>query len=115
MLDELLASFSNSGPAAKSLVKRLLQRVGKTGQVRTDPKFEDARGLNVRELRYLQRRLSPVEAEALLADYEAGRRVGELARVHGIHRTTVSAQVARASKTRGNASRTGARVAARNP
>jgi hypothetical protein len=39
-----------------------------------------------------------------------------LARVYGIHRSTVSAHVARASNTRGNASRTGVRrVAARNP
>lgn len=49
----------------------------------------------------MQRRLSPPEIEALLADYEAGERVGELARVYGIHRTTVSALVARAGKTRG--------------
>ncbi|HUZ01435.1 MAG TPA: hypothetical protein VMU89_13885 [Thermomicrobiaceae bacterium] len=63
--------------------------------------FEDARGPNVRELRHVQRRLSPAEVEALVADYEAGGRVGELARVYGIHRTTVSAHVARAGKTRG--------------
>lgn len=63
--------------------------------------FEDARGPNVRELRCVQRRLSPSEIEALVADYEAGGRVGELARVYGIHRTTVSAHVARAVKTRG--------------
>jgi hypothetical protein len=69
--------------------------------VRTDPRFEDARGPNVRELRCIQRRLSPVEVEALIAGYEAGGRVGELANVYGIHRTTVSAHVARAGKTRG--------------
>jgi hypothetical protein len=116
LLVDLRRQFSNSSPAAKSLVKRLLQRVGRTDQMRTDPKFEDARGPNVRELRQVQRRLSPVEVEALLADYEAGRHVGELARVYGIHRSTVSAHAARASNTRGNASRTGARrVAARNP
>jgi hypothetical protein len=63
--------------------------------------FEDARGPNVRELRHVQRRLSRPEIEALVADYEAGQRVGELARVYGIHRTTVSAHVARAGKTRG--------------
>jgi site-specific DNA recombinase len=88
--------FSNSSPAAKSLVKR----VGKTDEVRTDPRFEDARGPNVRELRCVQRRLSTVEIEALIADYEAGGRVSELAQVYGIHRTTVSAHVARAGKTR---------------
>jgi hypothetical protein len=82
-------------------VKRLLRRVGKTDQARTDPKFEDARGPNVRELRCVLRRLSAHEVEALLADYEAGGRVGELAKVYGIHRTTVSAHVARAGKTRG--------------
>jgi hypothetical protein len=37
----------------------------------------------------------------MVADHEAGGRVGELARVYGIHRTTVSAHVARAGKTRG--------------
>ncbi len=45
-------------------------------------------------MRCVQRRLSPVEVEALIADYEAGGRVGELATVYGIHRTTVSAHVA---------------------
>jgi hypothetical protein len=59
--------------------------------VRTDPKFEDARGPNIRELRCIQRRLSPAEVEALIADYGGGGRVGELARIDGIHRTTVSA------------------------
>jgi hypothetical protein len=98
---DLRRQFSNSSPAAKSPVKRLLQRVGKIGEVRTDPVFADARGPNVRELRCVQRRLSPLEMEALVADYEGGGRVGELARVYGIHRTTVSAHVARAGKTRG--------------
>lgn len=55
----------------------------------------------MRELRCVQRRLSQLEVKALLADYEAGERVGELARVYGVHRTTVSAHVARAGKTRG--------------
>jgi hypothetical protein len=95
---DLRRQFSNSSPTTKSLVKRLLQRVGKTGQVRTDPKFEDARGPDVRQLRCVQRRLSPAEVEALLADYDAGGWVGELAKVYGIHRTTVSAHVARAGK-----------------
>jgi DNA-binding CsgD family transcriptional regulator len=69
--------------------------------VRTDPKFEDARGPNIRELRRIQRRLSPAEVEVLIADYEGGGRVGELARIYGIHRTTVSAHMSRAGKTRG--------------
>ena len=68
--------------------------------MRADPVFEDARDPNVRELSHVQRRLSRPEIEALVADYEAGGRVGELARVYGIHRTTVSAHVARAGKTR---------------
>jgi Helix-turn-helix domain len=55
----------------------------------------------VRELRCVQRPLSQLEIKALLADYEAGERVGELARAYGHHRTTVSAHVARAGKTRG--------------
>jgi hypothetical protein len=97
---DLRRRFSNVTPTAKSLVKRLLQRIGKTGQVRTDPKFEDARGPNVRELRCVQRRLSPAEVEGLLADYEAGGWVGELPRTYGIHRTTVSAHIARTGKTR---------------
>ncbi len=62
--------------------------------------FEDARGPNVRELRQAQHRLSPVELEALIADYEAGARVGELAKAYGLHRTTVTRQIARAGKTR---------------
>ncbi len=62
--------------------------------------FEDARGPNVRVLRQAQRRLSPTELETLIAEYEAGARVCELARVYGIHRTTVARHVARAGKTR---------------
>lgn len=52
------------------------------------------------EPRQAQRRLSPAELEALIADYEAGGRVGGLAKVYGLHRTTVAAHVARAGKTR---------------
>ena len=76
--------------------------------MRTDPKFEDARGPNIRELRCIQRRLSPAEVEALIADYEGGGRVGEPARIYGIHRTTVSAHMSRAGKTPGEL--TGAQV-----
>ena len=70
---DLRRESSNVTPAAKSVVKRLLRRVGKTDQARTDPKFEDARSPNVRELRCVQRRLSAHEVEALRADCE-GRR-----------------------------------------
>jgi len=62
--------------------------------------FEDARGPNVRVLRQAQRRLSPTELEALIAEYEAGARVCELAKVYDLHRTTVARHVARAGKTR---------------
>jgi transposase-like protein len=76
--------------------------------LRTDAVFEDTRGPNVRELCSVQRRLSQPEIEALVADYEAGERVRELARIYGIHRTTVLAHVARAGKARGQL--TGPRV-----
>jgi len=95
--------FSNSAPSAKSLVRRLLRRIGKGGKVAQESPvtvFEDARGPNVRELRQAQRRLPPAELEALIADYEAGGRVGELAKVYRLHRTTVARHVARAGKTR---------------
>ena len=62
--------------------------------------FEDARGPNVRELRQAQRRLSSAELKVLIADYEPGDRVGELAKVYRLHRTTVARHVARAGKTR---------------
>ncbi len=108
---DLRREFSNSGPSAKSFctrwdavgVKQLLRWVGEGGQVAQEPPvtvFEDARGPNVRELRQAQHRLSPVELEALIADYEAGARVGELAKAYGLHRTTVTRQIARAGKTR---------------
>lgn len=61
--------------------------------------FEDARGPSVRVLRHAQRRLSAAELEALIAKYEAGR-VCELAKVHGLHRTTVAKHIARAGKAR---------------
>lgn len=62
--------------------------------------FEDARGPNVRVLRQVQRRLTPTELETLIAEYEAGARVCELAKVYDLHRTTVARHVARAFKTR---------------
>jgi predicted DNA-binding protein (UPF0251 family) len=62
--------------------------------------FEDARGPNVRALRQEQRRLSPPELEALIAEYQAGAGVCELAKVYDLHRTTVARHVARAGKTR---------------
>jgi hypothetical protein len=61
---------------------------------------EDARVPNPRELLHVQRRLSQPKIESLVAGYEAGGRVGELAPIYGIHCTTVSAHVARAGKTR---------------
>jgi DNA-binding transcriptional regulator LsrR (DeoR family) len=54
----------------------------------------------VRVLRQAQRRLSSAELEALIAEYEAGARVCELAKVYDLHRTTVAQHVARAGKTR---------------
>lgn len=81
---DLRRQFSNVPSAAKFLVVRLLQRVGKTDQVGTNPVFEDARGPNVREIRCAQRRLSRPEVEALVADYDAGGRVRELAQIYGI-------------------------------
>ena len=62
--------------------------------------FEDARGPNVRVLRQVQRRLAAAELEALIAEYEAGARVGELAKVYELHRATVARHVGRAGKTR---------------
>ena len=62
--------------------------------------FEAARGPNVRVLRQAQRRLSPAELETLIAEYEAGARVCELAKVYELHRTTVARHVARAGKPR---------------
>jgi len=60
--------------------------------------FEDSRGPNVRVLRREQRWLSAAEMEALIAAYEAGARVCELAQVYGLHRTTVSRHIFRAGK-----------------
>ncbi|MGH2904757.1 MAG: hypothetical protein ACRDK7_14420 [Solirubrobacteraceae bacterium] len=100
---DLRREFSNSGSSAKSLLKRLRRRVGKLGKVAQESPvtvFEDARGPNVRELRQVQPRLSPAELKALIGDYEAGGRVGELAKVYGLDRTTVAGHVARAGKTR---------------
>ncbi len=62
--------------------------------------FEDARGPNVRVLRQVQRRLASAELATLIAEYEAGARVGELAKVYRLHRTTVARHVAGAGKTR---------------
>jgi hypothetical protein len=112
---DLRREFSNSGPSAKSLVKRLLRRVGKgrnAAQEAPVTVFKDARGPNVRMLRQAQRRLSPAELEALIAEYEAGARVCELAKVYDLHRTTVAKHVARAGKTRPGM--TGARLMRRS-
>jgi hypothetical protein len=59
---DLRRRFPNVALAAKSLVRRLLGRVGKAEQVRTTPKCEAARGPKVRELRCLPRHLSPPDA-----------------------------------------------------
>ncbi|MGH9057228.1 MAG: hypothetical protein ACRDYY_15415, partial [Acidimicrobiales bacterium] len=100
---DLRREFSNSGTSAKSLVRRLLSRVGKGRNAAPEAPvtvFEDARGPNVRVLRQTQRRLSPAELEALIAEYEAGARVCDLAKVYDLHRTTVAKHVARAGETR---------------
>jgi DNA-directed RNA polymerase specialized sigma24 family protein len=67
------------------------------GRTRRGPRPSNLAELGVAlcELRCIQRRLSPAQVEALIADYEGGGRIGELARIYGIHRTTVSARVSR--------------------
>jgi hypothetical protein len=75
---DLRREFSNSCTSSKSLVRRLLRRAGKGGNVAQEPPvtvFEDARGPNVRVLRQAQRRLAPAELEALIVEYEAGARL----------------------------------------
>jgi hypothetical protein len=59
---DLRRQFSDVALAAKSLVGRLLGRVGKAEQVPTKPNGEAARGPKVRELRCLPRHLSPPDA-----------------------------------------------------
>ncbi|MDT4913460.1 MAG: hypothetical protein QOC66_2588 [Pseudonocardiales bacterium] len=59
---DLRRHFSKVAQAAKSLVRRLLGWVVKAEQVRIEPRFENARGPGVRDLRCLQRRLSPHDA-----------------------------------------------------
>ena len=100
---DLRREFSNSCTSAKSLVRRLLRRVGKGAEVAREAPvtvFEDARGPNVRVLRQAQRRLSLAELEALIAEYEAGARVCELGKIYDLHRTTVARHIAGAGKTR---------------
>lgn len=62
--------------------------------------FEDSRGPNVRVLRQEQRRLAPAELEALIAASRRARGSVSWPTSYGLHRTTVSRQVARAGKTR---------------
>jgi len=65
---DLRREFSNSCTSAKSLVRRLLRRIGKGAngaQESLVTVFEEGRGPNVRVLRQVQRRLAPTELEAL--------------------------------------------------
>jgi hypothetical protein len=46
--------------------------------------------VNLRTPRQVQRRLTPAETDQLIAEYESGDSVKDLARRHNLHRETVS-------------------------
>jgi len=96
---DLRRRFSDVTPTAKSLVKRLLQRIGKTGQVRTDPKFK-VRGVRTSASCAASSGACPGRGRRVFGRLRGRGWVGELLRTYGIHRTTVSAHIARTGKTR---------------
>ena len=92
---DLSTKFSNPRREVKALVRRVLRGGSARKQHSREPQIADSRGPNVRELRSPQTLLNREQVASLVAEYESGVAVQELAAKYGVHRGTVSAHARR--------------------
>ncbi|AGJ77173.1 hypothetical protein B6N38_05940 [Cutibacterium avidum] len=91
----LRSTFGNFSPKANTLVRRLNRGVYRVCNRPQNTAPMDHRGPVVRTVGMAQTFLTPSEVDQLVADYEAGSGVQELAEKYGIHRATVFAHLQR--------------------
>jgi DNA-directed RNA polymerase specialized sigma24 family protein len=95
-LVDLPKRFSNSHPALKSLIRRVLKGSEGRGPRSRAPERRDMRGLVAQNPAKAQTRLTPERRAELVADYVAGMPVRAIATKYGVHRGTIPTLVRRA-------------------
>lgn len=93
---DLPKRFSNSRPALKSLIRRVLKGSERRGQRNRTPDRQDSRGAVAKSSVKSQTRLTSERRAALVADYEAGMPVKAIAAKYRVHRGTIPGLVSRA-------------------
>ncbi|MEE8870157.1 MAG: hypothetical protein SOH99_09375 [Acidipropionibacterium acidipropionici] len=91
----LRSTFGNFSPKANTLIRRLNRGVYRVCNRPQNTAPTDHRGPVVRTVETVQTFLTAAEIDHLVADYEAGAGVQELAEKYGIHRATVFAHLRR--------------------
>ena len=81
--------FSNTRPALKTLIRRVLRGSERRGPRSRTPERHDSRGVVVKNPAKSQTRLTPEQRAELVADYEAGMPVRMIAAKYAVHRGTV--------------------------
>ncbi|WP_442921868.1 helix-turn-helix domain-containing protein [Microbacterium sp. CH12i] len=81
--------FSNTRPALKSLIRRVLKGSERREPRNRTPKRHDSRGAVAKNPTKSQTRLTPERRAELVADYEAGMPVRMIAAKYAVHRGTV--------------------------
>ena len=86
---DLPKRFSNTRPALKTLIRRVLRGSERRGPRSRTPERHDSRGVVVKNPAKSQTRLTPEQRAELVADYEAGMPVRMIAAKYAVHRGTV--------------------------
>jgi DNA-binding NarL/FixJ family response regulator len=86
---DLPKRFSNTRPALKTFIRRVLKGSERRGPRTRTPERHDSRGVVAKNAAKSQTRLTPERRAELVADYEAGMPVRMIAAKYAVHRGTV--------------------------
>ena len=89
LLVDLPKRFSNTRPALKTFIRRVLKGSERRGPRTRTPERHDSRGVVAKNAAKSQTRLTPERRAELVADYEAGMPVRMIAAKYAVHRGTV--------------------------
>lgn len=93
---DLPKRFSNKRPALKSLIRRVLKGSEGHGPRNRGPERHDTRGAVAKNPTKPQTRLTSEQRAELVADYESGMPVREIAAKYRVHRGTIPSIVVQA-------------------
>lgn len=93
---DLPKRFSNKRPALKSLIRRVLRGSERRGPRNRSSERHDTRGAVAKNPTKSQTRLTSERLAELVADYESGTPVREIAAKYRVHRGTIPTFVRRA-------------------